>query len=60
MSWVLFFFFLSLFIYFEGERKRTQAGKGQREGEIESQAGSVLSVQKPDTELKLTNCDIKT
>ena len=44
-------FFKSLFIYFEREREQmcmhVPVGEGQREGERESPAGSVLSVQSP-------------
>ena len=38
-----------MFIYFERKRERDQAWEGQREreGERESQAGFVLSVQSP-------------
>ena len=40
-------FFKGLFIYFERERQRERGSKqeGQREGDKESQAGSVLSAQ---------------
>ena len=50
--WVVFnfFFFFSLFIYFERDRE-SMAGQGQREGE--SRAGSVLSVE-PHAGLELT------
>ena len=41
----IFFFFFSLFIYFE--RERTCGGEDQREGERESQAGCTLSAQSP-------------
>ena len=37
------FFLKSIFIYFETERGREQAGEGQRERETEFQASSVLS-----------------
>ena len=49
---------LSLLICFERERKKVQAGKGQREGETESQVGPALTV--PNVGLKLTNCEIMT
>ena len=68
---VFFFFlikkiFFSLYIYFEreGERERervhahrvhTSRGGAEREGETESQAGSM-----PDAGLELMNCEIVT
>ena len=53
-----------MFIYFEGEKDRVQAGQEQREreGDPESEAGSrfwAVSTE-PDVELKLTNCEIMT
>ena len=39
--------FLSLFIYFERKRESTQAEEGEREGQTESQAGSMPSTQSP-------------
>ena len=40
-------YFLSLFIYFERDRDSTSGGGTEREGDRESQAGSVLPAQSP-------------
>ena len=48
--------FLKKFIFGE----KAYAGKGQREGETESQAGSVPSAQSPHVGLELTLCEIMT
>ena len=39
--------FLSLFIYFEGEREHRSREGAERDGDRESQAGSALSAQSP-------------
>uniref|UniRef100_A0A8C9MED4 Voltage-dependent calcium channel protein TPC1 n=1 Tax=Panthera tigris altaica TaxID=74533 RepID=A0A8C9MED4_PANTA len=39
--------FFLMFIYFEGERDRAQAGEGQREGDTESKAGFYLFSSNP-------------
>ena len=41
---ILFYFILLLFLFFERERVRVRGG-AKREGDRESQAGSVLSAQ---------------
>ena len=51
-----FCFFLSLLIYFE--RERMSMGEAESEGERESQAGAMLSVE-PHRGLKLMNHEIK-
>ena len=48
-----------MFIYFESEKERMSRGGEEREGERESQAGSVVTME-PDTELDLTDCEIMT
>ena len=44
LSFQIFFFFLSLFIYFE--RDRMSRGRAEREGDRESQAGSMQLAQR--------------
>ena len=58
----LLFFFKDLFI-FERDSACTQMGEGQREGDIESKAGSRLGAvndNSPDTGLEPTNHEIMT
>ena len=54
------YFFLSLFIYFYRETETTWVGKGQREGDTESQAGSTLSMQSPTWDSNSQNHEIVT
>ena len=57
--WLVYSFLLSLFIYLERQREH-EWGQAEREGNIESQAGSALSGTQPDAGLELTKGEIVT
>ena len=52
--------FLKRFIYFEKDRDNVSGGGVEREGDRESQAGSMLPAVEPDVGLKLMNYEIMT
>ena len=60
--WMSFFFFFFLLFTFETERDRAWTGKGQREGDTESETGSRLWAvsTEPDAGLELTDREIMT
>ena len=45
---------------FERERESMSRGGAEREGDRESEAGSVLTAEKPHAGLELPNCEIGT